>query len=76
MPCNYRIVLIKLANWEIERLKVDCAFSSLLIHARFDDIMGLRGWNRFRGLCVDWKLCYLCKLLEIMILQNLHEFGL
>ena len=46
------IISIKLANWEIELLKVDCALSALLIHTRFD-VMQLRGWNKFRGLCVD-----------------------
>ena len=47
------IVSIRLANWEKQCLKVHRALSSLLIHTRFDDIMQSRGWNKFRGLCVD-----------------------
>ena len=48
------IISIKLANTEIQRLKVDFALSLLLIHTRFDDVTRLRGWNKFRGLRVDW----------------------
>ena len=47
------IVSIKLANWEIQCLKVGRVLSSLLIHTRFDDVTRLRGWNKFRGLRVD-----------------------
>ena len=52
-PC---IVSIKLANWEIQCFKVGCTLSSLLIHAKFDDVTRLCGYNKFEGLRVDWGL--------------------
>ena len=36
------ILSIKRANWEVQHLKVDCAFNLLFIPARFDDVTWLR----------------------------------
>ena len=38
--------------------RVHHALSLLLIHTRFDDVTRSHGWNKFRGLRVDWLLHY------------------